>query len=231
MVWTVHYLNARAALDPVLPQINRTLVATEERLAKVVTLPRLDLVVQATPGFGIPQLGHVGHAPRAGVIMLSFDPENPNMRRNLDGPLSRMIAHEIHHALRWDAAHYGRTLGEALVSEGLAGQFVREVYGTEPEPWECAIDDSLIPTLAGAALREWADPEYDHARWFFGSGHLPNWAGYSLGYAMAHLWLAGTQGARASTAADIPADALLPALTALAREEQMMRPVFRRRST
>ncbi len=231
MVWTVHYLNARAALDPVLPQINRTLIVTEERLAAVVPLPRLDVVIQSTPGHSIPQLGHVGHSPRPGVIMLSFDPNNAQMQRHLDAPLARTIAHEVHHALRWDAAGYGRTLGEALVSEGLAGQFVREVYGTGPEPWEAAIDDALLPTLAGAALREWADPEYNHARWFFGSGHLPKWAGYSLGYAMVHLWLTGTQGTRASTAADTPADAFLPAVTALAREEQMMRPVFRRRST
>ncbi len=39
-----------------------------------------------------------------------------------DGAFRRTIAHVVHRCLRMAEPGYGRTLGEALVSQGLAGQ-------------------------------------------------------------------------------------------------------------
>ena len=61
------------------------------------------------------------------------------------------------------------SLGEALVSEGLAGQFVNRLYGTPPEPWEKAVEAQAArrPLPDGAPL---ASRSSAHHAWFFGVG-------------------------------------------------------------
>nr|WP_274517589.1 DUF2268 domain-containing putative Zn-dependent protease [Pseudomonas sp. GM18] len=64
---------------------------------------------------------------------MTLDPDNPNLLPSLrTGTLHRQIVHEVHHCLRIAGPGYGWTLGEALVSEGLAGQFVRHLLGKRP---------------------------------------------------------------------------------------------------
>lgn len=100
-----------------------------------------------------------------------------------------MLAHELHHSSRWDGPGYGKTLGEALVSEGLAGHFAQEVYGAAPEPWEQLPVSTLRPHLSKAKA-EWRSDEYNHGGWFFGSQDLPQWLGYSLGYQLVARYMA-----------------------------------------
>ena len=90
-----------------------------------------------------------------------------------------MVVHELHHALRWDAVGYGRTLGEAIVSEGLAGRFVQELFGGEGEPWDRALTEEQFAALLPRLRQELKAERYDHAAWFFGRGDLPRWAGYA----------------------------------------------------
>ena len=100
-----------------------------------------------------------------------------------------MVAHEYHHTLRWVAPGYGRTLGEALVSEGLAGRFARELYDNPPEHYESALEPNAFDELAPLALTHWDDAGYDHPRWFFGARNLPVHVGYTLGYALVGEYL------------------------------------------
>ena len=89
--------------------------------------------------------------------------------------------HSIH-CLRMGGPGYGRTLGEALVSEGLAGHFVARALGSPPEPWERAVDEAALLRHRPDAATLGAAP-YDHAGWFFGlSGHRPRWLGSTLGH-------------------------------------------------
>ncbi|WP_406721174.1 DUF2268 domain-containing putative Zn-dependent protease [Thioclava litoralis] len=50
------------------------------------------------------------------------------------GDLLRVLLHEYHHVLRGDGPGYGRSLEEALVSEGLAQLFVHQVLDVLPAP-------------------------------------------------------------------------------------------------
>jgi Predicted Zn-dependent protease (DUF2268) len=160
------------------------------RAAGCVELPVLDLVVQAVKDGGIPELGHVGHAPRPGAIFITLDPDNPNLVRHMGEAFERMVVHELHHALRWDAVGYGRTLGEAIVSEGLAGRFVQELFGGEGEPWDRALTEEQFAALLPRLRQELKAERYNHAAWFFGRGDLPvgpatasrggSWASISL---------------------------------------------------
>ncbi|WP_411911731.1 DUF2268 domain-containing putative Zn-dependent protease [Rhodovulum sulfidophilum] len=98
------------------------------------------------------------------------DASGPRSSRQRHGePLERTIVHELHHALRWRGPGYGRTLGEALVTEGLAGHFAQQLYGGPPEKWESSLDAEGLAQAESDAAAAWDDEAYDHAAWFFGT--------------------------------------------------------------
>ncbi|WCS26694.1 DUF2268 domain-containing protein [Methylobacterium sp. NMS14P] len=188
----------------------RAIVAEEVEVARkavagVLPVSPLDILVQRLPGAVIPETGTTGQAMRPGLFSLTIDPDNPNFARSLrDGDLRRTVAHEAHHCMRMDGPGYGWTLGEALVSEGLAGQFVSRLFNSPPDPWECAVTDEVLAanlpddaTLVGNG--------HDHRAWFFGvGGRYPRWLGYTLGYRIVGDWL--------ETGADLSGDAWVSVL-------------------
>ncbi|MBN3965451.1 hypothetical protein IMW75_09175 [Pseudomonas gregormendelii] len=118
------------------------------------------------------------------------------------------IIHEVHHCLRMAGPGYGWTLGEALVSEGLAGQFVRHLLGSAAEPWESAVN--RVGLLCTPADRQALDATYyDHSAWFFGTGVHPRWLGYILGDQMVEQWLAGAGDIDAATWINVPASLII----------------------
>ena len=171
-------------------QILSEIEATREALAKLVPAPALAVELRHAPGRVMPEIGMVGYAPSAGHFSLTFDSTNPHFAPSLaDGTLRRQVAHEVHHCLRHAGPGYGQSLGEALVSEGLAGQCVNRLYGTPPEPWEKALAPrDAWRFLANDKTLAW--PMYDHSAWFFGTGEYPRWLGYTLGYLLAGRWRA-----------------------------------------
>ena len=192
--WTLHWLEATCSLSPYRDQITENFVRAEALLTSMMPSPRLDILIQNLPGQVIPEAGLLGRAFTDKLFSLSVDPDNPAFEESLhQGTMQRHILHEVHHCLRMAGPGYGLTAGEALVSEGLAGQFVRQLADSSPEIWEVALSE--------AQLLQWPLPSevmnqqpYDHAALFFGSGTLPRWYGYSLGYQMVAAWqsLSGT---------------------------------------
>lgn len=57
-------------------------------------------------------------------------------------------------SLRLDGQGYGSTLGEFIVSEGLAGQFSLELFGGEPELWE-RLKSELINSHSPQLFQNW----------------------------------------------------------------------------
>ncbi|MFC3060475.1 DUF2268 domain-containing putative Zn-dependent protease, partial [Paenirhodobacter populi] len=157
------------------------------------------------------ETGHAGFATEAGVVYVTVDPGHAALRVNADLSLERMLAHALHHSARWDGPGYGRTLGAALVSEGLAGHFAQEVFGKGPEPWE-SLPVSVLRTHIPRAFHEWAYEGYAHEAWFFGSPDFPRWLGYSLGYQLVARYLASHPGVRASELVHGDARDFLPQL-------------------
>jgi Predicted Zn-dependent protease (DUF2268) len=215
-VWSIHCPNPPGPLEPFLDDIDEAFRAAERRVSTVATPFALDIFMRSEPGAVIPERGYVGYAPSPGAVYFTFDPDNPNLPGNLGAPLERMIAHEFHHALRWYGAGYGRTLLEALVSEGLAGRFVHEIFGSDAEPWECAMPRTGLVAYAERALLEGDATQYDHAAWFYGRGNLPRWVGYTLGWELVGHYLRRNRAARPSRMAGTRAEDFLPALRALA---------------
>jgi Predicted Zn-dependent protease (DUF2268) len=86
---------------------------------------------------------------------------------------------------------YGVTLGQALVSEGLADHFASEVFPDTPSrPCDHALTRAQERSLWLVARRVLNIPfGYDHWEWFFGAGTIPRWAGYTLGYEIVGQYL------------------------------------------
>lgn len=188
--WSLHWLEAEGSLEPWRDVIDAEIAATYELVAGFVKPPRLDILVQRLSGWVIPEIGMVGHAYRPSLFALTLDPDNANFARCVgDGTLRRQVAHEVHHCLRLAAIGWGRSLGDALINEGLAGHFVRHLFASPPEPWERVVDTDVASSFFPGA-GELASTTYDHDAWFFGTGGpLPRWIGYTLGYTIVGRWL------------------------------------------
>lgn len=210
--WIVHYANAHGQLDGWIERIGRGIAEVRYRAEKVTRPITLDVVVQVWPGQVIDCMGFVGFAPTGTMMQLTLDPENTNFSSNMGEPFERMVAHELHHVMRWRGPGYGRTLGEALVSEGLAGHFCRQLYDSRPEPWESASSEEEIADYSINARQQWSNPCYRHGEWFFGQGDLPNWAGYSLGYALVGSYLKHNAGQSAASLVHESAEKFYPYL-------------------
>lgn len=193
---TLHIINARHQLTGIAKWLSERLDDAFAVSAKHLPLLDTDVILRAGKAV-IHEKGHLGYAPESGVIYVTVDPESPVLRANPSQSLERMLAHELHHSSRWDGPGYGKTLGEALVSEGLAGHFAQEAFGGEREPWE-QLPVSILRTYVLKAQAAWQSPNYNHAEWFFGSQEFPAWVGYSLGYELVGRYLSAHGDARAS---------------------------------
>ncbi len=210
--WHLHWLEAEGSLDSWRRKITEEINASHMTIKCFVPPPRLDILVQRVSGTVIPEIGMVGHAYKHSLFALQIDPDNENFEECLsDGTLRRQVAHEVHHCMRMNGQGYGHKLGEALVSEGLAGHFVNRLFDSPPELWESALDaESLDAHYANAT--ELNTIAYDHAAWFFGAGDVrPRWAGYSLGYALVQNWLKKVESNDVDLLINVPADTVLAA--------------------
>jgi hypothetical protein len=87
------------------------------------------------------------------------------------------VAHELHHLVRWQHAGYGSTLGEAILTEGLATYYESIIANWTP-PWA---ESKLNAGIINRAKKEWNDTNYNHFDWFF-EGEMGRWLGYTIGY-------------------------------------------------
>jgi hypothetical protein len=207
--WTLHWLEASGALGEFRKPLTEEFEIAYEAISRWMPAPRLDALIQRLPGETIAELGLVGRAYRSTMFSMTFDPDNPNFAASLKhGAVHRHVMHEVHHCLRMAGPGYGWTLGEALVSEGLAGQFVRQLLGSEPEPWERAFSLEAL-RAEPVDLSALEATYYDHNAWFFGTADKPKWLGYALGDQMVGRWLAVVGQPDASTWVNVRAQDIL----------------------
>jgi uncharacterized protein YjaZ len=178
---------------------------------RLLAIDDVDVSVMTGARFVIPKWGIGGYTSGPSQIQITLDPENPCFRdAAMTERLSSVIAHELHHARRMRGPGYGTTLGEALVTEGLAQVFERET-GHEPAFYSHAVSGKALEELAGRALPVLNAAGYDHAAWFFGRKSdplYPRHGSYALAYALARAWLDFAE-MSAATAVEIDARAVL----------------------
>lgn len=210
-VWNIHFLNTRHQLTPIMSEARAAAREAVALTSTHVDLPRFDLVLRAGRDV-IPEWGVGGAAPAPGVIEISL-----NTARLFDPALLiRTLVHQMHHLIRWGGPGYGKSLGEALVSEGLAGHFVLQVLGGKPDPWDATNPSS---GLTRRASNEWSRLGFDHAEWFQGKGKIRKWSGHGLGHRLVAEHLAQNPNHDAVTLAMARADTFRTAMRVLAKAD------------
>ena len=194
--------------------IQRELLAALTQVTAILPVAQVDVVVASvSPNFVIPEYGLTGMSHGKGRISISIDPDSPR----LDDPqraarLLGVLAHELHHVVRTRGPGYGGSLGEALVSEGLAQCF--EVEAGAPVPfYAVSLDADALARAGERARQEIGALAYDHSAWFFGRRGDPAWprhAGYALGFAVVEDWLARND-TNAAAAVNVPAAQIMDA--------------------
>ena len=124
----------------------------------------------------IPEWGVGGYTYGPHSVVLSVDPDHDIESADV---LSTLV-HEIHHAMRWRGPGPGTSLGERLVTEGLAQVFEVEATGLLP----LYAHGDVVPEHRALALARLDEDPADEGLWFFGRGALPRWFGYRLAFAI-----------------------------------------------
>lgn len=170
------------------------------------------LVRYGSAGGLIPQFGFGGRA-NAGTVTMTIDPDSPVWIESLDTEFFRVLAHELHHVARLRTAGFADNLLEAMVTEGLADQFMVELAGGGPPIWAAALTGAELDTWLTRAQEEWLEPDYNHAAWFFVGvqSPVPQWAGYAVGFEVTGRFLEAHPSQRASTVFAEPATSFIPA--------------------
>lgn len=185
---------------------------------------RIDVLIvpgtRVVPGWDVN-----GFANGAALITLTVDPGCAGReKRPLAEQLKGTLAHELHPAMRTRGPGYGRTLGEALVSEGLACCYEEEIGCPTPN-YGIAVQGAKLGELASRAVADWDRHDYNHRVWFFGAndpgGRWPWSGGYSLGYAVVKHHLEQNQ-SRASGEIMTNAQRFRPTLAATADSLQRL---------
>ncbi|KND46719.1 MAG: hypothetical protein AB201_02685 [Parcubacteria bacterium C7867-006] len=180
----LHILKQSTRLNSFEEIIRKSFEEGINKIQNKIILPNVDVVVSDNPGSSIPETGVGGYAPTANLVYININPEFSDLEKTLFDEIQSTLAHELHHCARTEKIGYGKTLLEALVSEGLADNFDIEVNNKKPKPWSVAIKDEELKDLKKKAEKDFNNDKYNHSAWFFGSRDLniPRWAGYSLGF-------------------------------------------------
>ena len=181
---------ASPALDPerlaeIRGFLERVVRQAERRVVPLLPIHgRVTLAVGIDPARTIRETGIGARAWAADRVDVWLDPSHPWVEAAGEEELLAMLAHELHHCARWTRPGYGATLGEALVSEGLACVFETAFRGGVPPFWARALDAPALDAVASLARPRLDDGAYDHRAWFGGAPEhgIPRHTGYSLGF-------------------------------------------------
>jgi uncharacterized protein YjaZ len=187
---SLHLLNASGKLSPWERRIEDAFAQSIKTLSAMLPVKNVDVVVQAGTRV-IPETGIGGFSPSGEVVYITIDPNHSNFPGVLGTEFFATLGHELHHCARHTGPGYGRTLGEALVTEGLATNFEAELHGGKAPFYACAVRGADLESLAQRARRELQSSNYDHRAWFFGSAAkgFPRYSGYSLGFSIVAAYI------------------------------------------
>jgi len=166
--------NSTGSLDPYIDVINDSFEFAASAARRLLGADDIDVVVFDAPEQTIPEWGVGGYTYGESVVLVAVDPTWEIERSKL---VATMV-HEFHHAMRWRGPGCGGTLGQMLVSEGLAELFEEEVVGEAPFYSKVEISDEEMTR----ALLELENRNFDQSKWFFGSSDVSRFFGYAYGY-------------------------------------------------
>jgi uncharacterized protein YjaZ len=166
--------NAGGTLDALVEGVERAFSSAEKSAQEALEVEGVDVVVIDAPDETIPEWGVGGYTYGPHVIVVALDSAaNPSSHH-----IERTLVHEFHHTMRWRGQGCEGSLGQMLVSEGLAQLFEEEVFGQAPFFSRVDITDEDI-AQAREVLYE---PKFSQSKWFFGAEGTTFHFGYTYGY-------------------------------------------------
>ncbi len=91
-------------------------------ITQKIPAKNVDVIIYDNPEGAAAEQGIGGYCPNAHTIYISLDPSSPDLQRSIERELKRTLAYEQHHTLHWQNSGYGKTLLDAMITEGLDGQ-------------------------------------------------------------------------------------------------------------
>lgn len=149
---------------------------------------RVDVVViEAQDFWVIPRLGIMGSAIGKTCIEIKINFSRKDVNKIIEVELPATIYHELTHLVRDNSVGYGDTLLDSFISEGLSCFVEKLTFPNKKIPYIKRIKNEKA--LWSKARKILAETKYNHSEWFFGTGKLPNWTGYRLGYSIVNLFM------------------------------------------
>ena len=191
-------------------RIRELVEQTLDQAESLFAIGRLSITVSASANRAIPGYGVGGFAPDGFTMQIDIDPQFPGLVDVLSDRLPPIVAHELHHNMRWRGPGYGSTLLQSMVSEGLADHFAIELLGAPVPPWSNAFARDQTEHYLEQARPELDSTSFNRDAWFFGTGGLPRWTGYTLGFRIVEDYQAANPGLSAAELVNTPAEAFRP---------------------
>jgi uncharacterized protein YjaZ len=135
----------------------------------------IDIIFISAALLAIPEYGIGGSSPGPNHIYVSFDPDSDKITQK---GLNETLLHEIHHCMRWRSPGFSETLGQAMISEGLACLYEQQHSNDAPIYTKVMLNNEQVMR----AKKLLNSSQYDHSEWFFGAKKIDKWFGYSYGY-------------------------------------------------
>ena len=204
-----HYIaNATGKLDKLVVFIDQELERAKQLAADQLGADKIDVIFVNEPRAVIPELGVGGFTYCPDRIEIRLDPTHNIKSQHIYSSL----LHEFHHAVRCQKLGYnqtwGKTLGNAMFTEGLACLYEKEITGNTP----IYAKQILYRKYIQKADRSINHPKDKNVDWFFGTTAIPRWFGYSYGYELAKR-AARKTGKSASRLVAIPWDEIAEVIT------------------
>jgi uncharacterized protein YjaZ len=197
-------------LDAERDALTRVVRDTVVAVRRLMDVNGVTIRVEAGTRFVIPEIGLGGRTNGTGEVVMVVDPESPKWPASLSTGLFPLLAHELHHVMRFRTAGFNSHLLDSMVTEGLADQFAIEVAGIAPPMWSIALSPEELEVWSERARAEWYNSSYDHDAWFFGEGVIPRWAGYSIGFELTRAYLETNRGRPPSRLIGVPSSEFVP---------------------
>ncbi len=121
--------------------------------------------------------GVTGFCPWKNLIYIYVHPEC-----NLND-LEKVIIHELAHSVSKYYKSLDMSIGEGLIFEGLAENFVEAIEGEEDKNLSQVITEKKAKEIFFEIKKILKEKDFKHySEVFYGTGKYPNWTGYSIGY-------------------------------------------------
>ena len=186
---TIEFVGTGSLAD-LEPTIRTLIQDTFDQAAGALDVERLRFVVSADTARSIPGWGLGGYTLGPTEIDIVIDPSFPGLESVLASRLPTVVAHEIHHTVRWRSPGPYGTLLDALVFEGMADHFAVQLLGADIPPWSEVLSQDDIDRYLAQAGPQLDNAGFDFGAWFLGTREYPRWTGYSLGYFLVGDYLA-----------------------------------------